>query len=79
MNYTDKNCQIIKDGDAILFSLKDEIEIGGYAKIVSNVELCFYSKQLDKYIPLSSHSNTKGFLNDVDIVRNHIDTKLEDI
>jgi hypothetical protein len=79
MEFKDKNNQTIKDGDAILFSLEDEMEIGGFAKIVSNVELCFYSKQLDRYLPLSLYASKSGALDDVNVVINHIDPKNEDI
>lgn len=52
MKYLDKNKQQIESGDALLFELEDKMEPTGSHKYVTPVELCFWSNNEQRFIPL---------------------------
>ena len=53
MIYLDKNKQEIKDSDVILFILEDSSQPTGYSCDASNVKLCFWSEDREKYVAFS--------------------------
>lgn len=71
MKYKDTNNINIKDGDALLFTLEDELEKTGFNKYVTDVQLCFWSKNENRYIPFSEQYETT-FIKETEIVRNQV-------
>ena len=51
MRYTEKNNLEVKDGDTLLFTLKDEVEPTGFNKYALDVKLCYWSENEKRYIP----------------------------
>lgn len=76
MIYRDKNNNEIKDGDAILVSLQDSQEKTGYNKFVTDVELCFWSKIENRYIPFSEVYD-HNYIEVAEIVKNHVNQHKE--
>ncbi len=77
MNFTDNSKQVIKDGDALLFSMEDSQEPSGYGRFVTNVKLCHWCNVQKRYIPLQEHA-IDGILTGVDIIQNHINPKIQE-
>ena len=71
MKYHDTNNNEIKDGDALLFSLEDNIEKTGFNKFVTDVQLCFWSKNEKRYIPFSEQYD-RNYIKESEIVKNQV-------
>lgn len=51
MKYKDKHGTEIRTGHTVLASHQDTQEPSGFSKVVSDVQLCFYSKNEKRYVP----------------------------
>jgi len=70
MEFKDQSERVIKDGDALLFSVEDSLEPSGYGRFVTDVKLCCWCANEKRYIPLSEHTTENG-LTGVDIIQDH--------
>lgn len=75
MIYEDKNNISIKDDDIIVFSHPDSQEPTLFNKRATNVKLCFWSKNEQRYIPFSDVFDQH--IEEAEIVHNSIEMKKE--
>lgn len=59
MDFKDTKNSLITDGDLLLFTHADTQEKGGYSRHVTNVKLCFWSANENRYIPFSELSDNE--------------------
>ena len=74
MKYIDKKGKVIKDGQLIVFRLPDQVQPKGYYMVASNVKLCFWSKNENRYVPFSDNYSQK-LIKDAEIVDNSVNIK----
>ena len=70
----DRNGIKVVNNSLLLFELGDEVELGGYNRYVTDVQLCFWCDITNKYIKLSDMYEN-GIIDNAKVVRNQINAK----